>query len=110
MSEVTELDSYMELTKSKVDGYRGVIWEVTVMGPNATATLLSLLPDEGDVDVSRFIKDNYLAIARDIVHPSILKPKIPVERLTLADVNLIFPVLYDMSFPQEEDEEDGFRE
>lgn len=106
---VTELDDYMKLTTKTVEGHNGVVWEITVMGPNATAKLLSLLPDEGEIDVGKFIKDNYLVIARDMVYPSILKPQTPVERLTLADVNIIFPVLYDMSFPRGEEEEDGFR-
>jgi len=110
---VTELDSYMELTTAKVNGNKlgdvQIVYEVTVMGPSATAKLLSMLPDDEDVDVAKFIKNNYLVIARDVVHPSILKPKIPVERLTLADVNIIFPVLYEMSFPRGEDEEDEFR-
>ena len=110
---ITELDAYMELTTAKVEGNKigdkQVVWEVTVMGPNATAKLLGMLPDNEDVDVAKFIKENYLTIARDVVHPSILKPKIPVERLTLADVNIIFPVLYEMSFPRGEDEGDEFR-
>jgi len=107
----TELEEYMRLTTVTVEGNiqgKPIIWEVTVMGPNATAKLLSLLPEDEDVDVSKFIKNNYLELARDIVHPSILKPKIPVERLTLADVNLIFPVLFDISFPRGEEEGDEF--
>jgi len=99
-------DEYLRLITKLVNGKKigeeQVVWEVTVIGPQATAVVLSLLPDDEDeeVQLASFVKRNYLTLARDVVYPSILSPKIPVERLTLEDVLTLFPILYDMSFPK----------
>ena len=109
----TELEEYMKLTTVTVEGNvideEQIVWEVTVMSPEATIALLNILPEDGVIESEfAFIRDNYMAIAKDMVYPSILSPKIPFERLSFADVILLFPVLRDMSFPKE-DEGDEFR-
>lgn len=111
----TEIDTYMKLTTTTVEGkIRGepITWEITVMGPNATSILINLLPDSEEFELGKFIRDNYLTLAKDVVYPSILKPKIPLDRLTINDVILIFPILYEMSFPagDAEDDTETFRE
>jgi len=112
----TELDAYMELTTFHVDETtpRGdkITWEIVVLGPQATLTTLNIIPDNGVIENEfKFIKDNYLIIAKDIVYPSIVKPKIPLERLTLPTTMLLFSVLRDACFPEgkgnEGEAEDG---
>lgn len=113
----TTTERFMELTTFIIPGRiiegEQVNWKCTVMGPSATAKVLSLLPDGGKIDNEFvFIRDNYLTLARDVIHPCILEPKIPFERIAIGDVQtLLFPLMEKSGMTEtDEAERDRFRE
>jgi len=104
----TELDEFMKLTTFKVKSGE-IDFDVTVMGPTATMKILSVLPDDGEFNLNSFIRDNYLMLARDVVHSCIVSPKIPVERVSMRMVNDLFPTLFRESFPEVEESDGEFQ-
>ena len=107
---MSEDNHYMRLvTKTVVEEFEGgekVEWVIRVLSPMSTAKLLTLIPEgsfgsqEEDIDLASIIREHYLEVARDVVYPSIVKPKIDVEVLSPKTVLLLFPELIAMSFPQ----------